>query len=249
MAQRRSNRNRRKKGRFGALAKLLSFVVILAAIIMGCTVFFRVAQVEVEGNARYTAAEVIAAAEVSMGDNLFGLNRYNIAQKIMRGLPYISEVSVQRRLPDTLSIAVTECEAAACIETAGGWILFNSGGKVLETATETELPQVTGITPLETATGMPLAVGEEERAKFTSLVGLLTALEGRQLLEHIDSIDLSSDTRMTMEYDGRLTVRVPLKADFEYKAKALISALDYLEDGQSCIIDLTYDDGTHIIPK
>ena len=39
MAARRNRRGRRNRGRFGALYKLLSAVLILAAIVLGCVVF------------------------------------------------------------------------------------------------------------------------------------------------------------------------------------------------------------------
>lgn len=43
MAARRNRRGRRRnRGRFSALYKLLSVLIIFAAILMGCVVFFRV---------------------------------------------------------------------------------------------------------------------------------------------------------------------------------------------------------------
>ena len=48
-ARRRRNRHRRRRGRFSFLYKLLSFLLIFAAILTGCVVFFRVNQVEVTG--------------------------------------------------------------------------------------------------------------------------------------------------------------------------------------------------------
>ena len=65
MAARRNRRGRRRnRGRFGFLYKLLSFLLIFAAILVGCVVFFRVDNIEVEGNSRYSAGQIIEAAEV-----------------------------------------------------------------------------------------------------------------------------------------------------------------------------------------
>lgn len=50
MAARRNRRGRRRnRGRFSALYKLLSVLIIFAAILMGCVVFFRVSTVEITG--------------------------------------------------------------------------------------------------------------------------------------------------------------------------------------------------------
>ena len=49
MAARRNKRKRRNRGRFGFLYKVLSAAVIVAAIVAGCAVFFRVENIEVSG--------------------------------------------------------------------------------------------------------------------------------------------------------------------------------------------------------
>ena len=107
MAARRNRRGRRNRGRFGALYKLLSAVLILAAIVLGCVVFFRVNTVEVVGDSPYTAEEIIAVSGVEQGDNLFALNKYQISSRIYTQLPYIDTVNFVRRYPDTLVIHVT----------------------------------------------------------------------------------------------------------------------------------------------
>ena len=64
MAARRNKRKRRNRGRFGFLYKVLSAAVIVAAIVAGCAVFFRVENIEVNGQSAYTADQIISAAEV-----------------------------------------------------------------------------------------------------------------------------------------------------------------------------------------
>ena len=60
-ARKGQNRRWRRRGRFGGLYKLLSFLIIFAAILVGCVVFFRVNEVRVVGNSRYSVQEIIAA--------------------------------------------------------------------------------------------------------------------------------------------------------------------------------------------
>ena len=50
-ARRNRNTRRRNRGRFGGLYKLLSVLLIFAAILLGCLVFFRVDRIEVTGAA------------------------------------------------------------------------------------------------------------------------------------------------------------------------------------------------------
>ena len=125
MAARRSRKGRRRnRGRFGGLYKLLSILLILAAIILGCVVFFRVNTMLVEGNSRYTAEEVIAASGVQQGDNLFALNKSHMISQILTRLPYVDDLSIQRKLPDTLVFYVTESVPVAWVESGGTcWLL------------------------------------------------------------------------------------------------------------------------------
>ena len=116
MAARRNRRRRRRnRGRFGFLYKVLSAAVIVAAIMAGCAVFFRVENIEVNGQSAYTAEQIIGAAEVEQGDNLFAVNKFKVMRQIISRLPYVDEISVSRRLPNTLVINVVECVPAAAI--------------------------------------------------------------------------------------------------------------------------------------
>ena len=93
MAARRNKRKRRNRGRFGFLYKVLSAAVIVAAIVAGCAVFFRVENIEVSGQSAYTAEQIIGAAEVERGDNLFAVNKFKVMRQIISRLPYAERSS------------------------------------------------------------------------------------------------------------------------------------------------------------
>ena len=143
-ARKNRNRQRRRRGRFGFLYKLLSFLIIFAAILVGCVAFFRVNEVVVTGNERYSAEEIIAASGVGLGDNLFLVNKPQTTASIMRHLPYVERVTPVRRLPDTIEFHITESQAVAAIrievtvevegvaQTETDWWLINASGKLLE---------------------------------------------------------------------------------------------------------------------
>ena len=117
MAARRNRRGRRRnRGRFSALYKLLSVLIIFAAILMGCVVFFRVSTVEITGDSPYTEEEIRRVSGVEQGDNLFTLNKYQISSRIYTQLPYIGTVNFERKYPDTFVIHVTASVPVAWIE-------------------------------------------------------------------------------------------------------------------------------------
>ena len=83
----RGRKRRRNRGRFGPLFKLLCVAALLVALTAGATVFFRVEHIIVDGNARYTQEEVVAASGIQLGDNLYGLNKLKIDSGIRAALP------------------------------------------------------------------------------------------------------------------------------------------------------------------
>ena len=176
-----------------------------------------------------------------MGDNLFGVSKTQVSQNIRRRLPYVQAVQVLRRLPNTVSITVTESAAAAQLEGEGGW-LINASGKLLEQANGEQVLTVTGLTPLAPAAGTHLVTDEAAAFKRESLLGLLQALEERELLEQAMSIDLTRDAWIEMEFTQRFRVKLPYGADYLHKLRALEAAISSREEYETGIMDLTQPD-------
>ena len=145
MAARRNRRGRRRnRGRFSALYKLLSVLIIFAAILMGCVVFFRVSTVEITGDSPYTEEEIRRVSGVEQGDNLFTLNKYQISSRIYTQLPYIGTVNFERKYPDTFVIHVTASVPVAWIESGGSRWLMDTDCKLLESGGASLKPRCGG---------------------------------------------------------------------------------------------------------
>ena len=199
MAARRNRHGRRRnRGRFGFLYKLLSALLIFAALLVGCVVFFRVNTVVVSGNSRYAEAEVIQSSGVEQGDNLFALNKYQISRQIYTQLPYVDEVSIHRKLPDTLLIQVTESYPVAALCAGGEYWLLDARCKLLERG-DASLAQgkaeVLGLTPLAPAVGTPLAVDQSQQDKLASLKSLLSAIQAQPPDAVLLAGDMADDSR------------------------------------------------------
>ena len=120
MASPRNKRKRKRgKGRLGPLFKLLCAGAVAVALTRGATVFFQVETVAVTGNSRYSQEEIIKATGIQTGDNLFRMNKYQIAHQVLQGLPYVEELTIRRALPSTIVITVKEWNAVARVEAPG----------------------------------------------------------------------------------------------------------------------------------
>lgn len=249
MAPARNRRRRpRRRGRFSFLYKLLAVAALVTALVVGATVFFRVERVEVTGHVRYTAEEVIAAAQVETGENLFGLNQFEISKRIRQQLPYIEAVQPRMSLPDTLVLDVRECKAAARLVTERGDWLLSPAGKVLELVSDgtSELIELRGLQFQNPQAGVLLDVDEAQTVRMTAARELLATLAERTETGQVTYIDLSSPQRIVMDYGDRFTVRLPVMGDYPYLLRALDAAVEKLESYEMGTMDLTVQEGTVI---
>ena len=259
----RSRTRRRNRGRFGPLFKLLCVVGVILALTVGATVFFRVEQVTVSGNQRYTQEEIIAASGIQLGDNLYSLNKVRIDQNIRTTLPYIGDLTINRALPSTIQITVTEWEAVAQVAAPGveqvaayqeeagekavttaqePW-LISVKGKLLEPAPpDSAAIAVTGLIPLSPQAGSMMEVPEGEHTRLAALTALLEALGEAGMQSQVSDIRLEA-TQLMVRYAGRFDVKMKLNAEFSYDGRLMRAIREKMEeqDGEGACgsMDLT----------
>lgn len=229
MARRRHSKRRRGRGSSGFLYKLLSVLLICAAIITAMTLFFRVDEIVVTGQKRYTEEEIRAASGVKPGANMYLLNKYDIVSRIMGELPYIEDIRINRKLPDTLLIEVHESgRPFALVQDGSAW-LISTGGKIVEQLPEKEAEKygrISGCQLLAPSVGTTVALATEYAAQQTSLLALLEALDDAGLTENVDGIRLDGLSYLNMDYIGRFTVRMGYGADYEWELRKLTETLE-----------------------
>ena len=174
MAHRRRNR-RRRRGSLGPLLRVLSVLLTAVAVVAALTLFFKVDQVVVSGNSRYSAEEIIEVSGVEQGDNLILMDKYHIAEKLYTELPYITEVRINRKLPDVLMVEVVETQAVAAIKGGSSTWLMDSGGKLLEVVSASMAKKyitLEGLTAESPAISGKLKLGEESPISAQRLLEL-----------------------------------------------------------------------------
>lgn len=250
MAQRKKKpRRRRARGSFGPFLRLLSIVLTAVVIVAALTLFFKVEQISVQGNDRYSADEIIAACGVISGDNLVLLDKYSIAQTLYTDLPYITDVRITRSFPDTLKISVEETHAALAIESGGAWWLLSEAGKVLEQVEEAEAKEhllLIGMTALPPSPGSPLQLAESNRLSTGRLLELVAGLNRRGMLEKTQSIHADDSEILVLAYDNRFRVELYYDADLDFKLDCLLAAVNELEPNETGIIRMTMENENEV---
>ena len=256
MARRRNSSRHHRRGRFTFLYKLLSILVICGVVILALTLFFRVDTVVATGQIRYTTDEIREASGVKEGDNLYLLNKYDVSNRIRRELPYVEDIRINRKLPDTLVIEITECAAPLAIVQEGIAWMVSTRGQIVDQLTEEEAAgygQITGCELLSPSVGTKIALATEYSLKEDSLLALLAELKDADMLDRVDGIRLDDLSTLYLDYDGRFTVKLPYGADYEFKMRAFKSYLEdtgVIQDNMTGTFDMqTDEDQTYFKPN
>lgn len=239
----------RKKKKRSALFAPLSFLIICVALVFALSVFFRVANVEVEGNRFYTSEEIVEASGVEEGDNLFFINRSLAISRIYSRLPYVENAAVDLSLPNKLVIRVAESDAIACVTAEDGIWVIDRSCKLLSRAdagTLAGLIRVEGLTPIAPEVGQIIAPGEAELPKVTYLSAILHQISDLGLKNAVTYVDVSNVANPSFDYLGRFTVKLGSNENVEYKFQCLLSAVDALAEGDRGTLDLSIDKRAHL---
>ncbi|MFK7984938.1 MAG: cell division protein FtsQ/DivIB [Sandaracinaceae bacterium] len=107
---------------------------------------FAVTEIQLEGHVRLTQAEVLGAAGLAEGQNVFDVAPEEAAQALEQH-PWIAEANVTRRLPGTYSVEVRERRAVALLALGDVFLVGEDGAvfKRVEEDDPLDLPVITGV--------------------------------------------------------------------------------------------------------
>ncbi len=232
---------RRSQAGSGMAGKLVVMAAIVAAVVFGVAIFFKVGRVEIQGNTIYSAERITEASGLELGENLLMVNKGAVAGNVKAALPYVDQVSVGRILPDTVVISVRESQQAFCAQTDTNTLwLISPSGKALEridASLQEDYPQLVGVTLNNPAAGQ--TVTAVNQTALDAALALLSALDGTGILEHAAQINVEKEYDIVLQYDDRYEVQLGSAERLDYKIQYLQAILEELSDYQAGVIDLT----------
>lgn len=239
---------RKRISRRAAVIGPVKFLLGCVVIIFILSIFLQVSRIEVRGAEHYDERDIIQAAAIEEGDNLFFINRFSAVGGILAKLPYVESVSITTQLPGTVIIDVTESQALAWVELEGQRWIIDRSCKVLtqgDRSSTSGLVRVTGLTPSDPTVGDVMEVTENASGVGT-LCEMLNQIQRRGLAGYISYIDVSDPSAPVMDYDGRFTVLFGDSESIEQQFARLVSATNQLTAADRGTLDLT-GSGTVVI--
>lgn len=212
---------RRRRIRRRLLAGLLAAVLLAAGIFATMTVLFKIQTVTVEapeGGFVYDDAQITAAFGQPVGANLFGFSTAEAQQTMEEALPYLEQVQIKRRLPDTVVISAVPAQEMYTVESASGWAVLSQNYKVLrvEEQAPLELMRIDGVQADAPVPGQPVQFVEADKLEI--LQTLLQKAQD-QGLGPITQVDLTNTLELSVLYQDRIRIVLGTTNDLDYKIK------------------------------
>lgn len=126
LIEKRRKRKRRKK--------IIFFTIILICVLITLCLklsFFNIKNVVVENNSIVRSNEIIKQSGVVKGANIFMVSLKSYKESIKQN-PYVMDVNIHKKFPDTISITVVERKAAFYAQSGNKYIVVDKNGIVLE---------------------------------------------------------------------------------------------------------------------
>ncbi len=244
------------------LVQMLTVTAVVAAFVMGLSVFFKVKTVEVTGADVYSVNTIREASGISEGDNLLTFSHARAAAQLKANLPYINTVRFGIKLPDTVNIIVEEAEVVYAVKDANGqWWLMNSAGRVVEQingGVAANYTQILGVAlespavnlqavaaeaaPTETdASGEFIPITVTGAQRLNTAMQILKAMESNDIVGEVASVDVTRTEDIVLWYGSRYQVNLGDSARLDYKIAYMNDAIvEELKDYQSGILDVSF---------
>jgi cell division protein FtsQ len=225
--QSRAKRKKRKKKHY-----ILRFFVTVA-IIAGIIWFinskaFDIGKITVEGNARFTVAQIEKLSGVKIGDNLFRTSMSE-AEKKIAAEPYIKSADIKRKIPPSIIITVSERTEAYIMADGTSYLLLDAEREVLAVtgaaviaraptdSAIARLPILAGFKVNKDKPGAPVEVKQTLLLKEAMEFYEAAAAAGIKAIR-IDCADPMSDVRITDTFTLRGSLEVMKEAIPEIKS-------------------------------
>lgn len=165
-----------------------------ATLATSASLGFTIRNVELTGRERTPAEAVAAAAGIERGAPLLSVDPAR-ARAALEALPWVLSATVERRLPDTLSIRLEERVPLALWQLNGKLALIDTEGKPVTDE------------HLERYAGLPLVVGEGAESHAKALIDLLASEPDLQ--KRVSAAVRVADRRWNLRMDGAIDVELP----------------------------------------
>lgn len=173
-------------------------LILVIGLISGGTVFaltspiFNIKDIKVLNHSQVPSDTIISLSELKIGENIFKFYCGSVIEKIKEN-PYIENIKVHRKIPNTIEIEVEERVAKFSVDYMEKYVYINSQGYLLEISEDSQgLPIIQGITTKEEEVVPGKRLNNEDLTKLEDVIKIINSANENGLDGKVTSIDISN---------------------------------------------------------
>lgn len=204
---------------------IVTVVIVLSVCsLLSLTAFFKIDDIIVEGETRYTHEDIIAASMIKKNDNLILCNTSPGEEKIVEKFPYVETVDIQKKLFNKVVIKIKEAKPTSIIENKGKYYVLSKNGKIIE-IDEKKMYDVPIILGAKLKSEKLCDYAEYENENVAMYIKEIMAQVKQYEIKNIATIDITSLTNIILirKNGFKLIIGAPENLDYKFKtAKAIM---------------------------
>lgn len=243
------------------LLQLTTVVAVVLALTFGLSIFFKVEKVVVYGAEKYDAWTVKEASGIQEGDNLLSFGEIKAVGKIQAALPYVKDVRIGIKLPDTVNIVIEELDVAYSVQDgANRWWLITADGKVVDqvdVATADGYTKILGVQIADPVAGQQASGWEHQvdstdptaetviitvsaQERLNTALSILQYLEDNSIMGLVATVDVEDLADIELWYGQQYQVRLGDSSQLSYKIRCMCEAVAQLKDYDTGLLDISF---------
>ena len=214
------------------LIRVLSYgaiitVVLIVGIVLSLTVLFKTQVYEVTGCTKYSESEIAEASGIGRGQNIFLAPKHSAEKRIKESFPYVEDVHVGFKIPDTIKIGVEEAVEGYMIKLSDTeYLLVSTKGRILDKTDNNngnKLPIFIGPKPVTGEIGDYVSYEDETLVDMVDSITQTFADNGYQGITEIDATDMAD---ISFTYDNRIKIKLGIPEDLSYKIRTAMTIIE-----------------------
>lgn len=176
------------------ITKWTSIIALIVGgmIFLTTTPIFNIKNINIVGNNQVTYDQILSLSELSKDTNIFKNSKSNIEKNIKRNT-YINNVTIKRRLPDTIEITIEEKQKMFMLQFVNGYAYIDNQGYILEIVNKkADFPILKGYSTSEDEISEGNRLCSDDLEKLENSIKIMQAVKEVGIEYKITNIDITN---------------------------------------------------------